>query len=340
MRHIRDVLRLHHEQGLSARAIGRSLGLHHTTVTDLLQRAQMAGLGWPLPAVNDLTLEQRLYPGNPGRPRQRPEPDWPRIHADLRAHKGMTLELAWLEYLREHPAQGLQYSPCCAHYQRWRRRLDVVLRQVYQPGDKLFVDYAGPTVPVIDRTSGEIQPAQILVAVLGYSNDVYAEAQADQSVVAWIQGHVHAFQAYGGVPACMVPDNLKAGVRQPHPYEPYLHLSYLEMVPYDDTVGVPARVRKPREKAKAETGVPRVERWVLVVLRKRQCFSLAELNVAIQECLTRLNARPFQKWGGSRVTLLAEETLKPLPARAFEPGGVVPRVGPSRLPRTGGLPLL
>ena len=320
MRHIREVLRLHHDLGLSTRAIGRSLGLHHTTVMDLLQRAQAAHLGWPLPALDEATLERRLYPGNQGRPRQRPEPEWPRIHADLRAHKGMTLELAWAEYLREHPADGLQYSQFCAHYHRWRRRLDVVLRQVYQPGDKLFVDYAGPTVPVIDRTTGERRPAQIFVAVLGYSNYVYAEAHADQSVVSWVHGHVRAFQAFGGVPACIVPDNLKAAVRYPHPHEPYLHPSYLEMAQYYDTVVVPAGVRKPREKAKAETGVQLVERWVLAVLRHRQFFSVAELNAAIQECLTRLNARPFQKWEGSRETLLAEELLKPLPASAFEPG--------------------
>ncbi|NMP25159.1 IS21 family transposase, partial [Sulfobacillus harzensis] len=319
MRHIREILRLHHA-GQTDRAIGRSLGVHHTTVGDLLKRVQAAELSWPLPDIGDAELERRLYPGNQGRPRTRPEPDWPRIHQDLRTTKGMTLELAWLEYQREHPDGALQYSQFCVHYHRWCKRLDVVLRQPHQPGDKVFVDYAGPTVPVIDRDTGETHPAQIFVAVLGYSHYVFAEAHPDQSVSSWIQGHVHAFQAFGGVPACVVPDNLKAAVQQPHPYEPYLHPSYLEMAQYYDTVIVPARVRKPTHKAPAETGVQLVERWVLAVLRKRQFFTLAELNAAIADCVAWLNARPFQKWEGCRATLKAAEPLQPLPIHPFEPG--------------------
>ena len=319
MRHIREVLRLH-QAGQSDRTIGRSLGIHHSTVGDVLKRATAAALSWPLAGLSDAELERRLYPGNQGRPRTRPEPDWPRIHQDLRTTKGMTLELAWLEYQREHPQEALQYSQFCVHYHRWRKRLDVALRQSHRPGDKAFVDYAGPTVPVIDRETGETHPAQIFVAVLGYSHYVFAEAHPDQSVTSWIQGHVHAFQAFGGVPACVVPDNLKAAVRQPHPYEPYLHPSYLEMAQYYETVIVPAGVRKPRHKAPAETGVQVVERWVLAVLRKRQFFSLGELNAAIAGCVVWINARPFQKWEGSRTTLKAHEPLQPLPTHPFEPG--------------------
>lgn len=267
MRHIREILRLHHERHLSTRTIGRSLGVHHSTVQDVLQRARLADLAWPLPALTDPVLEQRLYPGNQGRPRRRPEPVWARIHADLRSHKGMTLQLAWVEYQREHPGDALQYSQFCAHDHRWRRCIDLALRQVYVPGDKCFVDYAGPTVPVIDRTTGETRSAQIFVAVLGYSHYGYAEAQPDQSVLSWIQGHVHAFAAFGGVPACVVPDHLKAAVQTPHPVDPLLHPSYLEMAAYYETVVVPAQVRQPRQKAKAETGVQLVERWVLAVLR-------------------------------------------------------------------------
>ena len=207
MRHLREILRLHYDLHLSTRTIGRRLGVHHSTVQDVLQRARLAHLPWPLPTLTDAVLEQRLYPGNQGRPRRRPEPAWARIHADLRSHKGMTLPWAWVEYQREHPTDGLQYSPFCAHSHRWRRRVDLALRQVYVPGDKCFVDDAGPTVPVIDRTTGEPRPAPIVVAVLGYSNFVYAEAHPDQSMLSWIQGHVHAFAAFGGVPACVVPDN-------------------------------------------------------------------------------------------------------------------------------------
>lgn len=320
MRHIREILRLH-QVGLSHRAIGQSLGLDHTTVGDLLKRAAAAEVSWPLPTeLSDDALEHRLYPGNQGRPRTRPEPDWVRIHQDLRTTKGMTLELAWVEYQRAHPHDALQYSPFCVHYHRWRKRLDVVLRQSHAPGDKAFVDYAGPTVPVIDRKTGEIHPAQIFVAVLGYSHYVFAAAHPDQSVTAWIQGHVPAFQAFGGVPTCVVPDNLKAAVRQPHPYEPYLHPSYLEMAQYYDTVIIPAQVRKPTHQAPAETGVQLVDRWVLAVLRKRQFFHLAELNAAIAECVAWLNARPFQKWEGSRNTLKAQDPLRPLPAHPFVPG--------------------
>lgn len=322
MRHIREVLRLHYEGHLSARTISRSLGMHHTTVTDLLRRAQRAHVAWPLPAdLDDGALDRQLYPGNQGRPRQRPEPDWPAIHQDLRQHKGMTLELAWVEYRQAHPI-GLGYSQFCVHYQRWRRHVQVALRQHYTPGDRAFFDYAGATIPIVDRDTGAVTPAQVFVAVLGYSQAVYAEVHPDQSVASWTQGHVHAFAAWGGVPTCLVPDNLKAAVTGPHPYEPYLHPAYQELAEYYGTVVVPARVRKPQDKAKVEQGVQLVERWILAVLRKRQFFRLAEAQTAVADLVRVVNARPFQKKEGSRATLLTEEqpALKPLPPRPFEYG--------------------
>ncbi len=249
MRQIRELLRLHREGRLSARAIGRSLGIHHTTVTDILRRAQEAAIPWPLPANwDDGQLERRLYPGNHGRPHRRPEPDWPAIQADLRHHKGMTRELAWLEYRQAHP-DGLGYSQFCVHYQRWRQHQSRVLRQQYTPGDQAFFDYAGATVPIYDRTTGTATPAQVFVAVLGYSQAVYAEVQPDQTLASWLAGHVHAFAAWGGVPACLVPDNLKAGVTTPHPHEPTLQPAYQELAAHYGTVVVPARVRRPQDYA-------------------------------------------------------------------------------------------
>ena len=322
MRHIREVLRLHHALALSGRQIGQSLGLHHSTVTDLVARAQRAQVPWPLPPTwDDARLEQALYPGNQGRPRRRPEPDWPSIHADLRRYRGMTLELAWVEYRQAHP-DGLGYSQFCVPDQRWRRHLHVTLRQHYAPGEVAFFDDAGATIPIVDGDTGRGMPAQVFVAVLGYSQAVYAEVQLDPSVASWIAGPVHAFAAWGGVPARLVPDNLKAGVTQPHPYEPGLQARDQECAEYYGTVVVPARVRKPQDKAQVEQGVQRVERWILAVRRKRRFFRVADAQAAVADLVRVLNARPFQKKEGSRATLLAEEqpALKPLPPHPFEVG--------------------
>jgi transposase len=245
-------------------------------------------------------------------------PVWAEVHRELK-RKGVTLALLWGEYKTRHP-EGLQYTQFCAHYRAWAGTLDVVMRQPHRAGEKLFVDYAGQTVPVIDRMSGAIREAQVFVAVLGASNYTYAEATWTQSLPDWIGSHVRTFQYLQAVPAIVVPDNLKSGVRCAHRYEPDLNPTYCAMATHFGVAVLPARAAKPRDKAKAEVGVQIVERWVLARLRNETFFSLAELNAAIRVLLQELNERPLQKLPGSRRTLfeqLDRPAMKPPPQQPY-----------------------
>jgi transposase len=321
MRKIREVLRLHYAAGLGRRAISRSLRLSPATVGEYLRRAQAAGLGWPLPeALDESMLQRRIFPPPPAVPLQeRPIPVWEEVHRELKATKGMSLFLLWQEYKARSP-EGFQYSWFCEQYRAWAGKLDLVMRQEHRAGEKLFVDYAGQTVPVIDRVSGEMRPAHIFVAVLGASNYTYAEATWTQGLADWIGAHVRAFAYLDGVPEILVPDNLKSGVHKACRYEPDLNPTYQELAAHYGVAVIPARVRKPRDKAKAEVGVQIVERWILARLRHAQFFSLPELNQAIRGLLEALNARPFKKLPGSRRTLfehLDRPALRPLPTEPY-----------------------
>jgi transposase len=320
MRKIRDVLRLSLGEGLSRRKVGAAAGLPYTTVADYLMRARAAGVGWPLPAaMDDADLEARLFPAAPTVAAARPPPDFAGVHAELR-RKGVTLELLWVEY-REREPGGYGYSQFCNLYRRWQRRVDVVMRQEHRAGEKLFVDFPGQTVPIVDPATGEVAQAEIFVAVLGASNYAYAEAVPSQALPHWIAAHVRAFTYLGGCPRVLVPDNLKAGVARAHRYEPDLNRTYAEMAAHYGCAVIPARPNKPRDKAKAENGVLLVERWILARLRKRTFFALTELNAAIRALLEELNRRPFKKLPGSRRSLfeaLDRPALRPLPERAYE----------------------
>jgi transposase len=320
MRTIREVLRLRWEAGLSHREIGLSCRIGRSTVRDYLLRAEAAGLSWPLPeGMEEEALERLLFPAPPESPRNRPLPDWGRLHQELR-RKGMTLGLLWQEYREAHP-DGYGYSQFCERYRRWASTLEPVLRQHYVGGEKLFVDYAGQTVPVVDRHTGEVRQAQIFVAVLGASNYTYVEATWSQGLADWLGSHRRCFEFLGGVPALIVPDNIKSGVTSPCCYDPDLNRSYQKLAEHYGTAVVPARIRRPRDKAKAEAGVQGAERWILARLRHRTFFSLAELNAAIRELLVEYNRRPFQKLEGCRESLflsLDRPALRPLPAHPYE----------------------
>jgi transposase len=321
MRKIKEVLRLKWAQSLSNRQIAKACGIGRPTVGEYLRRAAEAGLAWPLPAdLDEATLEQQLFPPPPSLPAPvRGVPDWSLIHQALK-RKGVTLFLLWQEYRAAHP-EGYQYSWFCDHYRAWQGKLDVVMRQDHRAGEKLFVDYAGQTMPVVDRDTGEIREAQIFVAVLGASNYTYAEATWTQGLPDWIGSHRRAFSFLGGVPELVVPDNLRAGVSKAHRYEPDTNPTYQDMAAHYGVAVLPTRVRRPRDKAKVEAGVLVVERWILAALRRRNFFSLAELNAAIAGLLEKLNARPFKKLPGSRrahFEALDKPALKPLPAAPYE----------------------
>ena len=320
MRKIREVLRLRYEVGLSARQVAASVQIARSSVGEYERRLTAAGLSWPLPeGLSDTDLERRLFPPLLMMPADtRPVPDWPGIHEELRK-PGVTLMLLWEEYRAAHP-QGFAYSWFCEHYRTWAGRLDRVMRQTHRAGEKLFVDYAGQTVEVIDPHTGEVCTAQIFIAVLGASNYTYAEATWTQTLPDWTGAHVRAFQFFGGVSEVVVPDNRRSGVSRACRYEPDLNPSYAELAEHYGVAVVPARVRRPRDKAKAEGGVLLVERWILAALRHRTFFTLKELNAAIATLLERLNNRPFKKLPGTRriaFEQIDQPALQPLPATPY-----------------------
>src|SRR3954453_3455842 len=322
MRQVRDVLRLN-AAGESGNEIARRVGVAPSTVRLILKRLTAAGLSWPLPTeLTDSALETQLFTGAGKKQghRRRTEPDWAAMHRELK-RKHVTLQILWDEYIEQNP-DGYRYSRFCELYRGWASRVPVTMRQTHAGGDKLFVDYAGDTVPVIvDRLTGKTQPTQIFVAVLGASNFTYAEASWTQGLADWIGAHTRAFEAFGGVPRLLVPDNAKVAVIKACLYEPQVNRTYAEMAAHYDTAILPARPRRPRDKAKVEVAVLIVERWLLGRLRHRRFYSLAELNAAIGELLRQLNdERPIRRLGMTRRALFKEldrPNLNALPAQPY-----------------------
>jgi transposase len=322
MNKIREILRLAWQCKRSNREIAQSCAISHTAVNEYLAKAKLAEIGPDtFEAMSDAELGQRLLAVGPKSNRaKRPQPDWSHIHQELQK-RSVTLQLLWEDYKSSHPEDGYQVSQFCEHYHRWKKHLDVSMRQTHKSGEKLFVDYAGQTLPVVDRETGEIRQAQIFVAVLGASNYTFAHAAFDQSLPNWIGSHIRALEYFGGVPEVIVPDNLKSGVTKTCRYEPELNLTYAEFARHYGCVVLPARVRHPKDKAKVEVGVQVVERWILAALRNRTFFSLAEVNLAIAELLEKLNQHPFKKLKGSRKSLFVDiekSALRPLPVERYE----------------------
>ena len=320
MRKTVEILRLAHECQWSIRRIAESVGAPRSTVGDYLNRFQATGLTWPLPPeLDQAALETRLFARTSSRAVVRPLPEWQTVHEELRKD-GVTLDLLWQEYKRTYP-DGYQYTRFCHLYRAWAATLDPVLRQVHPAGERVFVDYAGQTVEIVEPRTGEVRTAQIFVGVLGASNFTYTEATWTQSLPDWIGSHVRMLAYFGGVPAVVVPDNLKAGVRQACYYEPDLNPTYHDLAVHYGTTILPARAYHPRDKAKVETGVQIVERWILAPLRHHRFSSLAELNLEIRHLREVVNDRPFQKLDGTRRTLfttLDQPALRPLPPTPYE----------------------
>jgi transposase len=322
MRQVREILRLTFGGDVAGREIARRLGLAPSTVRAVVERFRSSGLSWPLGAdLSQEALEERLYgmPGSKQGHRRRAEPDWSQIHRELK-RKHVTLSILWEEYIEQTP-EGYRYSRFCELYRNWEGRLSVTMRQSHVGGDKLFVDYAGDGVPVVNRQTGEVRQAQIFVAVMGASNFTYAEATWTQGLADWIGAHTRALQAIGGVPNLIVPDNTKVAVIKSCLFDPRMNRTYVDMASHYGTAILPARPRRPRDKAKVEQGVLIIERLLLGRLRNRIFFSLAEVNAAITELLKRLNEdRVIRRLGATRRQLLEEldrPALKPLPAEPY-----------------------
>ena len=322
MRTFKEVLRLKFDHQLTNRQIAKSCAISHVTVGKYLALATKAGITWPLPEdLDDSQLEQRLY-ATVSRPAfdQPGMPPMEYLFQEMKK-KSVTLQLLWYEYKQNNP-DGYQYSYFCELYQKWRKQLDVSLRQEHRAGEKAFIDYAGQTVPIYNPESGKVDfEAQIFIATLGASNYCFAEATASQTLPDWIKSHIRALEFFGGVPQILVPDNLKSGVTHPCRYEPDINPTYLDLARHYGTTVIPARPGKPKDKAKVESAVLIVERWILAALRNHRFFSLAELNRAIGEKLIVFNQRPLQKMKVSRQHLFAtidRPALAALPAHPYE----------------------
>jgi len=320
MRKLSEVLRLSLEQKLSVRQVALSCRLARSTVSDYLARARLAGLDWPLPdGMEEARLEALLFPRPEAVAPQRPPPDLIYIRNELR-RKHVTLQLLWEEY-RSHTPNGYGYSQYCQLYRDWLGMQAVSLRQEHRAGEKLFVDYAGDTIPIHNRLTGAVTAGHLFVAVLGCSNYTYAEVTASEQLPDWIGAQVRALEYIRGVPLVVVPDNAKAAVRSPCRYDPDINLTYQELAAHYGFAVIPARPRKPKDKAKVEVGVLIAERWILARLRHHTFFSLAEVNAAAADLLMQLNRHPFKKLPGCRHEVweqVERPALQALPEQRYE----------------------
>jgi transposase len=321
MRQLRQILRLYH-QGVSAREIGRRLGVARSTIQDNLKRAQGAGLAWPLPVeLTDELLEQRLFSRAGTKPpyRHRPAPDWAAVARELK-RQGVNLMILWEEYRAAHP-DGYAYSRFCDLFGEFERRLSPSMRQNHVAGDKVFVDYSGKKISIVNPVTGEIHEAELFVAVLGACSYTYAEATWTQTLPDWIGSHVRMFEFFGGVTSLIVPDNLKSGVNKPSFYDPDINRTYLMMAEHYGVAILPARPRRPKDKAKVEAGVRFAQSYILGRMRNQTFFSLEEANNAIKLALQRINGHIMRRLGVSRkdlFTSIERPALKPLPATRYE----------------------
>ena len=322
MRKFKEVLRLKYEHELTNRKIAKSCAMSHVTVGKYLTLAEKACIAWPLPDdIDDGELERRLYQKVERSATQKPAmPPMEQLFKELK-RKHVTLQLLWYEYKQDNP-DGYQYSYFCELYHKWRKGLDISMRQEHLAGEKLFIDYAGQTVPIINPETGTVAfEAQIFVATFGASNYSFAEATTSQKLPDWIKSHIRALEFFGGVPQILVPDNLKSGVTHPCRYEPDVNPTYMDLARHYGTTVIPARPGKPKDKAKVESSVLIAERWILAALRNHRFFSLAELNKAIDEKLVVFNQRPLQRMKASRRHLfetIDRPALAPLPAHRYE----------------------
>ena len=323
MRKLKEVLRLKWACGLTHRQISRAIGISVGAVSKFAAQASQAGLDWAAAeAMSDDELDARLRPAatNAAATTTR---RIGRLHgiASRAAPQGRDAATAGEEYAEANPGQRTyRYTQFCQKYKDWAKSIKRSMRQQHRAGE-LFADFAGPTVPVLASDGGVEFEAHVFVAVLGASNYTFACATRTETMADWIGSLCDALEFIGGVPELLVPDNPKALIARPDRYEPGLGTTTQDFVNHYGTAMLPARPRKPQDKAKVEVGVQIVERWVLARLRHYRFYSLAELNKAIAELIADLNQRPFKRLEGNRrewFERLDQPVLRPLPVRRYE----------------------
>ena len=316
---IREILRLK-SLGIGIRATAESCSCSRNTVREILRRSELQGLSWPISEdMDDAKLYQILYPLNSTPVSRKSEPDYQQIYEELKSPH-VNLKLLWTEYKSIHP-DGLGYSQFCFKYSKWAAKTKAVMHIKHKPGDEMFVDWAGTSMSITDRNTGKEMPAYLFVSTIGASAYPYVEAFPSENLENWILAHVHAFEYYHGIPRQLIPDNLKTGVNKACNYDPELNKTYLELSEYYGCAIVPARSRKPRDKASVEGTVGDISTWIIAALRHEKFFSLYSLNSAIHEKLLEFSDKPYEKKDGSRKSTFLEvdlPALKPLPSKPYE----------------------
>jgi transposase len=320
MRKLREILRLHFENRLSARAIARSVSISPSTAQGYVSRIRGAGLTWPLPAELDSeeALTGLLF-AEGSVIKDKVEPDWATVHVELK-RKHVTKQLLWEEY-KAATADAYQYSAFCQHYAKWASKLQLSMRQEHRAGEKLFIDFSGDGIDILDAKTGEVRPAKLFVATLGASSYTYVEPVLREDLPTWVQCHINALRFFGGATEIWVPDNPRVGVTKADRYEPELNLTYRALAEHYGVAVIPARVRRPKDKAKVEVAVQIAQRWIIAALRKHSFFSLEEVKAAVKPLLETLNAKPMRRVNKSRRQLFDEldaPALRALPLKAWE----------------------
>lgn len=316
MRKIKDVLRLKLDARLSHEQIAAALKISKGVVAKYAGLASAAGLDWAtISELDEPQLERRLLT-KPSKPATYVLPDYGRIHQELR-RKGVTLMLLWEEYQAEYADRPTyRYTQFCEHYKTFAKRLKRSMRQTHRAGEKMFIDYAGPTIAVADGGR-----AHIFVAALGASSYTFAWATPRETMADWLDATARALTFFGGVPQLIVPDNPRAMIANPDRYEPRSNETVQDFARHYGTSVLPARPYHPQDKAKVESAVQVVERWMLARLRHQRFGSVAEVNGALSPLLQRLNQRPFQRLPGCRASAFAAldaPALLALPAQPYE----------------------
>jgi transposase len=321
----REILR-EKSLGLSQQKIADGCKVSKKTVNKVLKRATELGISWPLSENRtDQSLEELLFP----KKKEQPEiagrlPDYDYVHKEL-LRNGVTKKLLWTEYLNDcaqNNQKAFMYSQFCYYIQQDEEQRRATMHLNHKPGEQLEVDWTGDPAYITERYSEKQLPVCIFVGVLSFSGYAYVEAFLNEKTKAWITAHIHMYEYFGGVTRILIPDNCRTAVNHNGGwYSHELNKTYHEMAEHYGTAVIPARVRTPKDKPKAEGTVGNISTWIIAALRNEQFFSLSELNKVIFEKLEEYNARNFQKKEGSRKSLfLTEEkpVLLPLPTTRYE----------------------
>ncbi|HFU7707152.1 TPA: IS21-like element ISSso4 family transposase, partial [Escherichia coli] len=316
------ILQLKFDKKLTNRCIGLTLHISASTVFEVLARFKASSLSWPLPAdISHDTLEKLIFPPKDTFASELVMPDMLYFDTEMRK-PGVTRQLLWMEYKAQAGDKAMGYSHFCRCYREWKKTRRLSMRQEHRAGEKLFIDFCGPTVPVINPDTGEIRRVAIFVAVMGASNYTYVEACEGQDMMSWLNAHSRCLTFLGGVPKLLIPDNLRSAVKKADRYEPVINDSYQALAEHYGTVIIPARPRKPKDKPKAENGVLIVERWLLARIRNETFHTLRALNARLRELLTDMNNRPMKGYGNQtraeRFRILDAPALSPLPLAPYE----------------------